>query len=137
MPRAMQPFFVDDEKLSDADFKRLYYDWTKLEKIDPKVQSARSAFNVGQWFGTAGAVKREDFDPWIKWTLPRQLRYPDDFMGGDQGVINYVVLQKEAFERLRSNAVPSCGGLAMAWRGWTSKASPMGPRHRSSCIGQA
>ena len=95
------PFFVDDEKLSDADFKRLYYDWTKLEKIDPKVQSARTAFNVGQWFGTAGAVKREDFDPWIKWTMPRQLRYPDDFMGGDQGVINYVILQKEAFERLR------------------------------------
>jgi len=95
------PFFADDEKLSDADFKRLYYDWTKLEKIDPKVQSARIAFNVGQWFGTAGLVRREDFDPWIEWTMPRQLRYPDDFMGGDQGVINYVILQKEAFEGLR------------------------------------
>ena len=37
-----------------ADFKRLYYDWEELREIDPKVQSARSAFNVGQWFGTAG-----------------------------------------------------------------------------------
>jgi hypothetical protein len=95
------PFFVDDEQLSDADFKRLYYDWDKLREIDPRAQSARAAFNVGQWFGTAGLVKREEFDPWVEWTLPRRLRYPEYFMGGDQGVINYVILQKEAFEGLR------------------------------------
>ena len=95
------PFFVDNEQLSDADFKRLYYDWDKLREIDPKVQSARSAFNVGQWFGTAGLVKREELGPWIEWALPRRLRYPDLFMGGDQGVMNYVILQKEAFEGLR------------------------------------
>jgi len=95
------PFFVDDEELSDADFKRLYYDWEKLRDIDPNVQSARKAFNVGQWFGTAGIVKREEFDRWVEWTLPRRLRYPDLFMGGDQGVCNYVVLQKEAFAGLR------------------------------------
>ena len=95
------PFFVDDEVLSDADFKRLYYDWDKLSAIDPKVQSARTAFNVGQWFGTAGIVKREEFDRWVEWSLPRRLRQPDLFMGGDQGVLNYVILQKEAFEGLR------------------------------------
>jgi len=95
------PFFVDNEQLSDADFKRLYYDWDKLREIDPKVISARSAFNVGQWFGTAGLVKREEFDRWLDWKLPRRLRYPDLFMGGDQGVVNYVVLQKEAYEGLR------------------------------------
>jgi len=94
------PFFVDDERLSDADFKRLYYDWDKLAAIDPRVQSARAAFNVGQWFGTAGLVPREAFDPWVEWTLPRKLRHPDLFMGGDQGVMNYVVLQREAFEGL-------------------------------------
>lgn len=95
------PFFVDNEQLSDADFKRLYYDWEKLAAIDPDVQSARKAFNVGQWFGTAGIVTREEFDPWLEWTLPRQQRYPDLFMGGDQGVMNYVVLKKEAFAGLR------------------------------------
>ena len=94
------PFFVDDEELSDADCKRLYYDWTKLAKIDPKVRCARTAFNVGQWFGTAGIVAREEFDPWVEWTMPRRLRYPDLFMGGDQGVMNCVILKKEAFERL-------------------------------------
>jgi len=95
------PFFVDDEQLSDADFKRLYYDWDKLRDIDPKVQSAKKAFNVGQWFGTAGLVQREEFDRWVDWTLPRRLRYPGLFMGGDQGVCNYVILQKEALAGLR------------------------------------
>lgn len=95
------PFFVDDEQLSEEDFKRLYYDWDELRKIDPDVLPAYKAFNPGQWFGTAGLVEREELDPWIEWTLPRRLRYPDLFMGGDQGVINYVLLQKEEFEGLR------------------------------------
>lgn len=93
-------FYVDNEQLSDADFKRLYYDWEVLARIDPDVQSARKAFNVGQWFGEAGLVRREEFDRWVEWTLPRRLRYQDMFMGGDQGVMNYVVLKKEAFEGL-------------------------------------
>jgi hypothetical protein len=95
------PFFVDDEQLSDADFKRLYYDWDKLRDIDPNVQSATKAFNVGQWFGTAGLIQREELDRWVEWTLPRRLRYPNLFMGGDQGICNYVILQKEALDGLR------------------------------------
>ena len=95
------PFFVDDEQLSEADFKRLYYDWEKLREIDPNVQSATKAFNVGQWFGMAGRIERGEFDRWVEWTLPRRLRHPDLFMGGDQGICNYVVLQKEALAGLR------------------------------------
>ena len=95
------PFLVDDEQLSDADFKRLYYDWDRLAAIDPATQPARTAFNVGQWFGTAGLVRREDFDRWVEWTLPRRLRYPDLFMGGDQGVMNCVVLRREALDGLQ------------------------------------
>jgi len=34
--KVIAPFFVDNEQLSDADFKRLYYDWDKLREIDPK-----------------------------------------------------------------------------------------------------
>jgi len=94
-------FFVDDERLSDDDFKRLYYKWDRLREIDPQVQSARKAFNVGQWFGTSGLVQREEFDPWVEWTLPRRLRYPELFMGGDQGICNYVILKKEATAGLR------------------------------------
>jgi len=93
-------FYVDNEELSDDDFKRLYYNWPELTKIDPGAQSARKSFNAGEWFGTAGLVKREEFDPWLDWTMPRRLRYPNLFMGGDQGVANYVVLKKEAFDGL-------------------------------------
>lgn len=95
------PFFVDNEQLSDADFKRLYYDWDALVEIDPDVQLARKSFNVGQWFGTGGLVDRDEFNQWVEWTLPRRLRYPDLFMGGDQGVMNYVLLKKEKFEGLQ------------------------------------
>lgn len=95
------PFFVDNEELSDADFKRLYFDWDRLRELDPDTQTAHKAFNPGEWFGTAGLIEREEFDPWVEWTLPRKLRYPDIFMGGDQGILNHVILKKEALEGLR------------------------------------
>src|SRR5262249_34059206 len=110
------PFIVDDEDLPDVNLKRLYYDWDSLREIDPKVQPARKAFNTGQWFGVAGIIKREDLDRWVEWTLPRRLRYPDRFMVGDQGVQNYVMLQKEALEGLRieRRAVMQWPGHSMA-----------------------
>jgi hypothetical protein len=110
------PFIVDDESLPDANLKRLYYDWDNLRELDPKVQPARKAFNTGQWFGVAGIIKREDFDRWVEWTLPRRLRYPDRFMTGDQGVQNYVMLQKEALEGLciERRAVMHWPGHSMA-----------------------
>jgi hypothetical protein len=111
--RSDAPFFVDDEQLSDADSRRLYYDWDKLAPLDPKVVPAIRAFNVGQWFGTAGLVKREEFDRWIEWTLPRRLYHQNMFMGGDQGVMNYVLLQKEAYDGLRIERHP-----IMRWAGY-------------------
>jgi hypothetical protein len=111
--KSTAPFFVDNEKLSDADFKRLYYDSEALARIDPNVQSPRKAFNVGQWFGTAGIVRREEFDDWVEWSLPRRLRFPDFFMGGDQGVVNYVLLKKEALEGVRIDRVE-----LMRWPGY-------------------
>lgn len=98
--QSQAPFFVDDEKLSDADFKRLYYDWEAVGRLDPDTQSARKAFNVGQWFGTSGLVDRAEFDQFLSWNLPRVLRRPDLFMGGDQGVMNHVILKKEALQGL-------------------------------------
>lgn len=94
------PFLVDDERLSEADCKRLYYDWDKLREVDANVQPAHTALNGGQWFGTAGLVTREEFDPWLEWTFPRRLRYPAWFMGGEQGVLSCVLLKKEALEGL-------------------------------------
>ena len=94
-------FLVDNEKLPEVDSRRLYYNWDALAKIDPNVQSAKIAFNSGQWFGTAGLVSRQEFDTWLEWAMPRKLRYPQYFMGGEQGVMNCVVLKKEAFDGVR------------------------------------
>ena len=95
------PFLVDDEEQSEADTKRLYYDWEKVRKIDPSAQPPQFVFNSGQWFGTAGVLTRDDFAIWVEWTMPRKLRYPEHFMPGDQGVLNYVFNRKAALEELQ------------------------------------
>jgi hypothetical protein len=95
------PFLVDDEKQSEADTKCLYYDWEKVRKIDPDARPPRFVFNSGQWFGTAGVLTRDDFAPWVEWTMPRRLRYPEHFMPGDQGILNYVLNQNAAIDGLR------------------------------------
>jgi hypothetical protein len=96
------PFLVDDEKQSEANTKRLYYDWQKVRVVDEIASPPRFVFNTGQWFGTAGVLTRDDFAPWLEWTMPRRLRYPKMFMPGDQGLLNYMLNRKTA---LRSLAV--------------------------------
>jgi hypothetical protein len=88
------PFLVDDENQTEDNTRRLYYDWRRVGQIDPKAQPPAFVFNSGQWFGTAGVLTREDFSPWLEWTMPRRLRYPAMFMPGDQGVLNYIFNQK-------------------------------------------
>ena len=94
-------FLVDDEEQSEVDTKCLYYDWQKVRKIDPNARPPRFVFNSGQWFGTAGVLTRNDFAPWVEWTMPRRLRHPEHFMPGDQGILNYVLNQKAATDGLR------------------------------------
>jgi len=95
------PFLVDDEKQSEADAQRLYYNWEQVRKIDRNACKPQFVFNSGQWFGTAGVLTREDFEPWVEWTEPRRLRHPQFFMPGDQGILNYVLNQKVVFQGLR------------------------------------
>jgi hypothetical protein len=95
------PFLVDDEKQSEDDTKRLYYDWENVRKIDPSAQPPGFVFNSGQWFGTAGVLTRDDFAPWLAWTMPRRTIPPGHFMNGEQGILNYVLNRKAALEGLR------------------------------------
>jgi hypothetical protein len=95
------PFLVDDEQQSEADTKRLYYDWEKVREIDPNARPPRFVVNSGQWFGTAGVLARQDFAPWVEWTMPRRLRHAEHFMPGDQGILNYVLNQKTIIDGLR------------------------------------
>jgi hypothetical protein len=94
------PFLVDDETKSEADTKQLYYDWQKVRGVDQIASPPRFVFNTGQWFGTAGVLTRDDFAPWLEWTMPRRLRYPKIFMCGEQGVLNYMLNCKTALQLL-------------------------------------
>jgi hypothetical protein len=94
------PFLVDDEWQSEADTKGLYYDWEKVRKIDPDAHPPQFVFNTGQWFGTAGVLTRDDFAPWIEWTMPRKACPPGHFMNGEQGLLNYVLNRKAALDGL-------------------------------------
>ena len=85
---------MDDETQSDEDVRRLYYDWPRVRSFDEAARAPEFVFNSGQWFGTAGVLTRDDFAPWIEWSMPRRLRHPDCFMPGDQGVLNYVLNRK-------------------------------------------
>jgi hypothetical protein len=88
-------FLVDDEQQSEADTRRLYYDWHKVAAVDPAARLPQFVFNSGQWFGTAGVVSREDFTLLMDWSgMSPQLRHPGLFMPSDQGVLNYVLNQK-------------------------------------------
>jgi hypothetical protein len=88
------PFLVDDERQTEADARRLYYDWERLRAGAPQTRAPVFLFNSGQWFGTAGVLSRADFESVLAWSEPPQLRFPDCFMGGDQGVLNWVLNQK-------------------------------------------
>lgn len=94
-------FVVDDERQTEADTHRLYYDWRKVAAIDPAACPPQFVFNTGQWFGAAGVLNREDFASWVDWTMPRRLQHPDCFMPGDQGILNFVFNRKFAAESLR------------------------------------
>jgi hypothetical protein len=93
-------FLVDDEAQFEERAKAIYYDWEKVRQIDPCAQPPRFLFNTGQWFGTAGILTREDFAPWLMWTMPRTTTPANHFINGEQGILNYVFNQK-ALQGLR------------------------------------
>ena len=94
-------FLVDDESQSEANIRRLYYDWRQVVKIDPAARPPAFVFNSGQWFGTAGVLSRTDFEPWIDWSGPKPiLKHASYFMPGDQGILNYILNQKALLEGL-------------------------------------
>ena len=106
-------FLVDDEQQTEAETLRLYYDWRKVAAVDSTSRPPQFVFNSGQWFGTAGILDRRDFEQFVDWgSMPPRLRWPDLFMPGDQGVLNYVLNQKAQHNGLAVDRRP-----IMRWPG--------------------
>jgi hypothetical protein len=87
-------FIVDEEDSPESEMRRLYYDWDKLAEVTPSVKPPHFVFNSGQWAGNSGVLNRADFEPWIDWTFPRRLKFPNVFKNGDQGVFNFILHHK-------------------------------------------
>ena len=51
-------------------------------------------FNGGQLVATTGILRREDFFPFIAFEQPRRVLFPNLFPCGEQGVLNFVLLNK-------------------------------------------
>ena len=112
------PFLVDDEKQSVRMTRSVFITTgRKCCKIDPSAQPPEFVFNSGQWFGTAGVLTRDDFEPWLAWTMPRKLRHPELFMPGEQGILNYVLNRKDGARRpAELNVKQSCVGQDIPWK---------------------
>lgn len=93
-------FVVHPEYQHPDDLRELVFDLDLLAKFDPAFGRNRLAFNCGHYVGTSGILRREDFNRVLKWTEPRQLRFPGIFRCGDQGIINYVLQKAEKDGRL-------------------------------------
>lgn len=73
------------------EFQPYYYRFDAVRELDAEFARPRSLFNTGHFVATSGVLRRDDFDPWLRWSSPVELRYPDRFHPGDQGVLNYVL----------------------------------------------
>jgi hypothetical protein len=81
------------------DLQPYYYRFDAVRALDPEFARPRSLFPCGHYVATGGVLGRADFDPWLRWSAPVELRYPDAFHPGDQGVLNYVLDRAERLGR--------------------------------------
>jgi hypothetical protein len=88
-------FIVDDEVQPSSRFNEIYYNLNTINQIDSDFVYPGYSFNTGQWFGTTGKIRRQDFDATLKWTEPPQCKYPRIVFKGDQAHLNFVVHKLE------------------------------------------
>jgi len=106
-------FIVDCEEKNDAQAKEIYYDWELADDAGTGLTQPAFLFNTGQWFARSGVLSRADFDPWIRWSFPRQLARPDLFKNGEQGLLNFVVNEQYQKGGISVTRVP-----LMRWPGF-------------------
>jgi hypothetical protein len=100
-------FVVQEEKQPPEDVPNLYFDPQKVRaKLNPAFAGPAFTFNSGQYVGTSGVITRADFGNLVVWSEPRRVAFPEMFNPGDQGVLNYVVLERLAAGAIRVARTP-------------------------------
>jgi len=89
-------FVVNFESYDSDKIESHFFSLEKLKQLDPRFQFPGFAFNTGQLVATRGILCRADFDSYVDWES-RQVRHPEVFKLGEQGLLNYV-LQRKAHE---------------------------------------
>jgi hypothetical protein len=93
-------FIVDEEVQPDKRFNEIYYNLNRINELDPGFVYPGYSFNSGQWFGTTGILKREDFIASLNWTEPPTCRFPEIVFNGDQAHLNFVIHKLEAQKKI-------------------------------------
>jgi hypothetical protein len=92
-----EDFVVQQEVQAPGDIPSLYFDADAIRRsFDPAFHGPAFTFNTGQYVATSGVLQRSDFDRLIRWSEPRRVLEADVFNPSDQGVLNYVLLEKAA-----------------------------------------
>jgi hypothetical protein len=98
---------VQEETQPVHDLPNLYFDTEKIRgSFNPHIAAPAFTFNSGQYVATSGLIRREDFADLVSWSEPRRVRYAEMFNPGDQGVLNYVVLERVAARALTVARTP-------------------------------
>jgi hypothetical protein len=104
-------FVVQEERQPPVSVPDLYFDAAKIRaSLDPALSDPAFTFNTGQYVGTSGLIAREEFGALVEWSEPRRVKHPEMFNPSDQGVLNYVVLEK-----LRAGAISVARTPFMKW----------------------
>lgn len=70
-----------------------FFSVDRIRQLDPAFEFPGFGFNTGQILVTTGLITKEDFEGFLDWqTL--NVKHPEIFKKGEQGLLNYVVLRK-------------------------------------------
>ena len=74
--------------------KETYYDYDKLINYDSNFKYPGFLFNTGNFVIKTGLFDRNEFKDLVEWNELPKLLHPDMFIGGDQGILNYLIAKK-------------------------------------------
>jgi hypothetical protein len=84
--------FVPDP--SSSYMRTIYYDLDHVRTLDPEFNYPGFCFNSGHFAIRTGKLRRADFAGLVEWSTPPRLTHADKFIGGDQGILNFVAARK-------------------------------------------
>jgi hypothetical protein len=88
-------FVVQEEQQPASAVPDLYFDADRIRaSLNRSMSDPAFTFNTGQYVGTSGLLSRNDFADLVEWSQPRRVRHREMFNPSDQGVLNYVILEK-------------------------------------------